>query len=506
MDKKEKKLLKKMDKEKNKNEKKQQKVKKTPKEHMASFFHKIKEYCIKDTSRMILLMAILVAVYIVINLAVGQINLAQIDLTKEKRYTLTDRSKSIAKSIDKEMTFYVWGYSESDQLVDLLKQYNAQNDKIKYKLVSSDDVETINKFNFEEDDKELIGVASDDRTSYITASDLYTYDSNSQVIDLTEQKITNAINNLSQTEETKVYFVEGRTKYTTESGIYYLSQYLSEEYYDVGTINIVSDPIIPEDCNILAIMGLSSDFTEQEADSICKYIEKGGDIIITNDIDTSGTANFPNFQKILNEYDAKLPNKIVQENSEDNRISGYDNIVFQAEVASDNEITRKLYNSKAKAIVVGTGIIETDSTKLAEDNITATPIVMTSSKAITSDLTSKTTETNTGNQYTIGETFQKTVADGNESRAVIFATTSAFSDNSLDGQTPMFLYNNNIILNSFAFTSNRGEYYEMRKASSYVPYTATNKEDKIVRAIIAVIPVAIGAFGVCVWIYRRKLK
>ena len=271
-DKENKKILKKMNQEKVKQEKKAEKgkSKKSLKEHIASFFRKAKELCIKDTSRMILLVAILIAVYVVINLGVRQINLAQIDLTKDKRYTLTDQSKNIVRTIDKEMTFYVWGYSESDEIIDLLKQYNSENNKISYKLVTADDAEEISKYGFESGYQEVVGVASDGRTSYISGTDLYTYDDSYNVVDLTEQKITNAINNLSATKETKVYFVEGKTNYTTESGIYYLTQYLGNEYYEVGTINIMADPTIPDDCDVLAIMGLSSDFTSQEADNICK--------------------------------------------------------------------------------------------------------------------------------------------------------------------------------------------------------------------------------------------
>jgi len=70
---------------------------------LKGFFGKIKDYCIKDTTRTILLVAILVALYIVLNLWMQTINLAQIDLTKDKLYTLTDQSKNIAKKIDKEM-------------------------------------------------------------------------------------------------------------------------------------------------------------------------------------------------------------------------------------------------------------------------------------------------------------------------------------------------------------------------------------------------------------------
>ena len=76
-----KKILKKMDLEKNKIEKKKKKEEeaKTPKEKIVNCFRKVKEYCIKDTSRTILLMAILIALYIVINLCVRNVNLAQIN-------------------------------------------------------------------------------------------------------------------------------------------------------------------------------------------------------------------------------------------------------------------------------------------------------------------------------------------------------------------------------------------------------------------------------------------
>ena len=167
---------------------------------MKGFFGKIKDYCIKDTTRTILLVAILVALYIVLNLWMQTINLAQIDLTKDKLYTLTDQSKNIAKKIDKEMTFYVWGYTEESSVIDLLKQYNAENSKITYKLVKTDDIENKEKYGFEDNYPAIIGEATDGRTSYINDSDLYSYDANYNVVDLTEQKLTNAINNLSITE------------------------------------------------------------------------------------------------------------------------------------------------------------------------------------------------------------------------------------------------------------------------------------------------------------------
>lgn len=509
-----KKILKKMNIEKNKTDKKKEKEanKKTPKEHIVSFFGKVKEYCIKDTSRMILLVAILVAVYIVLNLWMRTINLAQIDLTADKLHTLTDQSKNIAKTVDKEMTFYVWQYTEDSAIVDLLKQYNAENDKIKYVIVTSDDLENIEKFGFEESYPGVIGESEDGKMAYINDSDLYTYDASFNVVDLTEQKLTNAINNLKDSETTKVYFLQGRTNYTVDDGMYYLKYYLENEYYEVGTIDVVADPTIPEDCDILAIMGLSSDLSTTEADNICAYIEKGGDLIITNDIDTvNPDKSFPNFQRVLDEYAISMPsNKIVQEGSS-NAVAGYSNIVFQAEIASDHEITRLMYNYdtqgySSKPILLGSGIIELDTEKMASNNITATPILMTSTSANLSNLSTDTYEESDGSYYVLGAAIQKMVESGDESRLVVFASTSSFSDNSLDGQNPMIAYNANIMLNSFAFSANKGELYSIRKTSSYTKYEPTEQQDKVVRVIIYALPISIVLLGTYVCISRRRLK
>lgn len=514
MDKKEKeskKILKKMNAEKIKNDKKAEKKKnkKTPKENVKSFFGAIKEYCIKDTSRMLLLVAVLIALYIVLNLWLKTINLAQIDLTQGKLHTLTDQSKSIARTVDKEMTFYVWKYSEDSSVIDLLKQYQSENDKIKYKIVTSDDFELIETYGFENDYPAIIGVASDGRVSYINNSDLYSYDESLNMVDLTEQKITNAINNLSVSETTKVYFLEGKTEYKTTSGMTYLAQALQNEYYEVGTVDLISNPTIPDDCDVLAIMGLSSDLSETEANSICSYIEKGGDMIITNDIDyVNSERNYPNFQKVLDEYAISMPNEIISEQSS-NAVSGYE-FIIQSEIASDNEITSLMYNNSLKPLLIGSGIIELDSTKMLQNNITATPILMTSSGASllnfkTKEVISKDSNTS---YYVTGASIKKTVESGDESRAVVFASTSSFSDNSLDGSTPVFYYtpNYNIIMNSFAFASNRGELYSIRKTSSYVKFEKTEKQDAVVRVIICAVPVAIAVLGVCVWISRRRLK
>lgn len=518
MDKKEKKnnkILKKMNKEKENNIKKENK--KTPKEKLINFFIGIKEVCIKDTSRMILFIAILFAFYIVINLWVRSLNLAQIDLTASKRFTLTEQSKSIARQIDNDMTFYIWGFSENSSpvslsnITDLLNQYNRENSKIKYEIVSPDDIEKVQHFSFESDYPEIRGVANE-KTSYISQGDLYTYDSALEIVNITEQKLTNAIVNLSNIEPTNIYFVEGKTSFTLEKGLSTLSQYLeSENLYTINSLNIASVNTIPEDCDVLAIMGINSDFTEQEANMICNFIEKGGDILITNDINIDNPeATYSNFQKILDEYYITLPNKELNE-AENMRIVNYSDYAI-ANIASDHEITRSLFNSSRFPYLLISGIIDQDSEKMLTNNIKSTPLLISSADAVAIDLATKETEDNEGIPYVLGVALQKTVESGDESRAVILASTTSFSDASIDNGITLLINsgsggaNSDIILNSFAYVANKGELYSIRKSSQFTTYTPTEKQDRLVRILIYSIPAVIIVLGMSVWLNRRKLK
>lgn len=501
-EKKEKKLLKKMNAEKEKLENK-----KPFKEKVKSAGKAAKEYFIKDTSKMIILVAIVIAIYLVVNLWVSNITLAQIDLTAGKLHTLTDQSKNIAKTVEKKMTFYLWQYTEDSAIVDLLKQYNMENSKIDYKIVESTDLEIIEEYGFEDDYPAIVGESEDGRNAYLSSADLYTYDSSFNIVDLTEQKLTNAICNLASTEDTKVYFWQGRTAYTTDNGLELLSTCLTQEYYTVDVIDCIADPTIPDDCDVLAIMGLASDLSTQEADNICAYIEKGGDLIITNDIDyVNGTRDYPNFQRVLDEYAISMPNKLVQEISS-NAVSGGQGILIQSNIAQDHEITRLLYNYSIKPILLGSGIIELNTEEMAKNNITATPILMSSTEAILSDLSTKTYEESTGSYYVLGAAIQKMVESGDESRLVVFASTTAFSDTSPNNSDiTMFDYNASVILNSFAYSANKGELYSIRKTQSDMPFTVTEEKDKVVKIVIYVVPFAIAALGICVWLNRRKLK
>ena len=94
---------------------------------------------LRETSLTILLIAIIVGVFIGINVGLELLNPSDIDLTQEKLYTLTEISKNeIAKLPEEDkITVYLFDYPENSSIVDLAKQYTKVNQSITVEAVAS---------------------------------------------------------------------------------------------------------------------------------------------------------------------------------------------------------------------------------------------------------------------------------------------------------------------------------------------------------------------------------
>ena len=466
----------------------------------------IKNICLKDTTRTIILVVILFVAYFLLNWGVSKINFAQIDFTKDKLYTLSDTSKNAMKSVTHDTVAYIWGYNEDSTMVDLFKQYNQENDKITYKVVNKDEDASIVEEYMLEDDYPVVIIKSDLKTKYIYDEDTYTYDESFNIVDVKEQKITNSILDANMEEKPKVYFVEGKSNYSLTSGMSYLNKFLNEELLcEVESANLITHGTVPEDCYVLAIMSLSTDLTDVEYKAIENYVNGGGNLFIAKDIRISDFKEFPNFEKVLALYGLKLPNRFVVE-TEDGSVAGSYGYI-QAQVTPDHEITRLIYNANAKPLLYYPGVLEvSDSETLASLKTTVKKLVYSSSKATAVNPETKEQE---DGEYTLGVTAEKVVSDGVISKAVVFSSSVSFSDaidSDIGLNAPMVQYpsNYNLVLNSFAYLTSRGELYSIRKSSAVTQYMPTEGQDRIVRGIIICVPLIVVGVGFIIWMNRRK--
>ena len=84
---------------------------------MRRFIDLIKQKWLKDTSHTIILVALIILVYLLINAGVTALKFRALDFTANKLYTLTDDSKMQIKNVEQNVDIYFWGYEDSDAKV-----------------------------------------------------------------------------------------------------------------------------------------------------------------------------------------------------------------------------------------------------------------------------------------------------------------------------------------------------------------------------------------------------
>lgn len=249
-----------------------------------------KQKWIGKTIMTILLIAILIVAFIGINIWVQSMNFTPIDVTKEKLYTLSDESKNQIKNITQKVDMYFFGYEDDNVYVQLAKQYNSINENINVETVKiTERPDLAEKYGIDSDEAYGIVVQSPDRYKVLTESDFVTYDSNTyETIDISEQKMTNAILDTTMADKPKVYFLTGHEEYQLDTEMTTLGVYLANEVNEINTLDLLSSEM-PEDIDCLVIPSPNTDFSDVEVQKITDYINNGGNILWLNDAKVTDT-------------------------------------------------------------------------------------------------------------------------------------------------------------------------------------------------------------------------
>ena len=287
-----------------KDKKEKKPAKNTNKEKLGTrFINTIKKRWLISGTNTLLLIAILVAIVILINSVVQSLELTPIDCTSNKEYTLTKESKERVSKIQNDVNIYFVGYEDSATQVSLAKQYNKANNKLNIEVIDTNQrTDIASKYNVTNDSKAII-VENGEKSKTLYSDDLYTYDSSYQTIDLTEEKITSAILNVTSEKIANVYFLSGYSDYSLDysGGMYYLSSYLKDEVLNYQTLDMLIKGSIPDDCDTLVITTPNKDFDELTTNEITKYINNGGKILWLNS-SYAESKDLPNVNKILALY------------------------------------------------------------------------------------------------------------------------------------------------------------------------------------------------------------
>lgn len=481
---------------------------------------KLRKKLIANRLSTILLVAVLIAIIWGINLWADSKNLAQIDVTENHLYSLTNTSKDQLKSLDKDVMVYLYGFTKDSDLYQFIQQYNAFNKKISYEIITeSTNYEAVTKYGLGTYSALVIVCGDKDRTIYPDYEfSSYDYDTG-ESIDITEETITNAILKVSSDDPVKVYFATGNGEYGTND-LQTLSTYLEEEVYETEDLNLMTITEIPEDCDILAIMSPEEDLTDTQAELIKTYVNNGGNLLVCALVPSS--SDFTNLQSILALYGAKIEKGLLYE-GDSRYYLAYQNssplpYVLIPEFSNESLISSSLSTSNNQMAIMPWSQAVT-ITDVEDENVQVTSgsIVYTSQNCYnitdySNGITSSVLNNLDKSTYVIGSELTRTVNNGEEekeSKLVVYGNGTFFFDSYRDGNVQISTMSNpgniNLIMNTFAELGDEENLITVRKSTNVKDFKKTEADDRIVKLIIFGIPVLIILFGIVVW-NRRKSK
>ena len=481
------------------------------------FFKKIGEILRKkwlvDGTKTLILVAIIVLLYIGVNILLEKVVLPEIDCTQDKMYSLSDESKDKLGNLDKEVTITLINYGSNTSFINFVERYTTINDNIKLERIDdlSSRTDLMNEYSLQTTDS-LVLITCGDREKEVTENDMYTFDySTYQSIDTTEEAITNAILDVTTEEKPKVYFMSNHLAYDVN---YFSSimKTMKDEANEVETIDLFANGGIPEDCDCLVISTLKEDITEQERDNLINYINNGGKLLLMCGPNITG-ANLINFQAVLDLYGVSISNGVVFEGESSNMIAGYPDFII--ETTQSTSLTENL-NMSMNICLLDAGEITFDEDKLEDLGVEYEVLAKTSEKSfvrtdVTQNTASRTDKDGEEKSSTVAAIATKKIDDSKTSKLVIFSNELFAMDMPVQisgyQMYTVSLYNNSdMILNSVSFLNEREDTITIRKTSEQVNYTVSELQNNIIMAIIFTIPVLIIILGIVVWLRRRRKK
>lgn len=223
---------------------------------------------------------------------------ARWDLTSTKRYTLSEQTRKILSSLDREIeviAFYRSDERTRQAMGDLLESYATITPKFTYWFVDPDKKPGL---------AEKYGVTSY-RTTLVRSGgrqEVVSYES--------EEKVTNAVIKVTRDVVKTVYFLTGHGESGVnddqKTGFKAARESIEKENFKVKELVLVDKEKVPDDCSVLVVSGPHKDLLADELGKITKYIDGGGSLLFMIDPYT-----VPGIAGYLGNYGFHIGNDII---------------------------------------------------------------------------------------------------------------------------------------------------------------------------------------------------
>lgn len=255
------------------------------------------------------LTAVVIAIVVVVNLIVGQFpeQYRNIDVSNTKIYEITDTTRDFLKDMDQDVTFKVLAVKEEadERIQTFLSKYASLSKNISVEWIDPvlhpsalqeyDASENSIIVSCEETGKTT--TVAFDKIVVVDYSSYYYTGSISESEFDGEGQLTSAVNYVTSDAEKQIYRTAGHGETMLPASI---SELMDKNNYAVSEWNLLMNPEIPEDCDLLLMNAPTNDLTEEEKDAVLSYLADGGKVMLLLG-DANGT-ELPNLSAVMKEY------------------------------------------------------------------------------------------------------------------------------------------------------------------------------------------------------------
>jgi ABC-type uncharacterized transport system involved in gliding motility auxiliary subunit len=273
---------------------------------------------------------LVVAILGVINF-LGHRNPGKVDLTKDRLHTLSDQTRKLARELKTTVKFVYFGKVEQvENSRNFLENYRALNPtKIEIEIVNPD--------------KEPIRTKQAGIRNYGTLQ-IMVGARDSQLTELTEEKVTNALIKLSResSQQLCVLTGHGEKSFTAADaeGFDAVRKGLVNQAYEVRELNLLTEGKIPPNCNAIAIWGTQKAFFPQEIPLIRDYLATGGRALVAIDVDMKGGEPAAELMPVLASWHVQ-PGKAMLVDPFSRKLNLDPSVVILPTFSKDNPITKE---------------------------------------------------------------------------------------------------------------------------------------------------------------------
>lgn len=230
----------------------------------------------------VLMSAFMVVILVVIYM-IAQNRDTTWDFSATGKYTVDPQTAKILEGLDAPVKMLLFfptnarASSEFNQIQTLMDEYVKRTDKISYELIdASKDYETAVKYAKE--------ISNPLQPTIVAEAVVDEKPIREKATGLKQEDITNAIMKVTHREKKIAYFLVGHYERELEStspvGMANLKNFLDDENIQASPLRLGAAAEIPEDADLIAIVGPEEDLSEVEVGALRRFVTEGGALFV----------------------------------------------------------------------------------------------------------------------------------------------------------------------------------------------------------------------------------